>query len=380
VVFYLLGVFVDLEAALSNNLRYTVYKFEIYRLLTSALLSGGLINLIFGLMAMNQLGSALEYQSGSARFLALMGTLALCGNLAFLAVVFLLSVLGQPDAEFMSASGFWNVLMPLMAVQCMATPDQPRKLFFFPCEIASKFYPLALFAILSLMSGIRLDMALGLGMGYAFSLGKLSFADPSNARIQGWESGCMRRFTSRAGYVVGAAGQEAWLPVNPNVRADSSGYPQQQQQQQQPRGAGNSVEEGSGSSEWVSRNGGAVTAPSVANKKVQQNAFAGSGNTLGGSSNSRSNGSSFMALGRGSSGADSSDPAAARAARLAALESRSSASSGTTTAATAVPSSGRQSGSSAANSGRGGNAETSSLLASADHEVCITHCTVRICV
>jgi membrane associated rhomboid family serine protease len=355
VVFYLLGVFVDLEMALSNNLRYTVYKFEIYRLLTSALLSGGLINLIFGLMAMSQLGSALEYQSGSARFLALMGTLALCGNLAFLTVVFLLSVLGQPDAEFMSASGFWNVLMPLMAVQCMATPDQPRKLFFFPCEIASKFYPLALFAILSLMSGLRLDMALGLGMGYAFSLGKLSFADPSNARIQGWESGCMRRFTSRAGYIVGSAGQEAWLPVNPNVRADNS----QQQQQQQPRGAGNSVEEGSGGSEWVSRNGGAVTAPSVANKKVQPNAFAGSGNTLGGSS-SRSTGSSFMALGRSTD--SSSDPAAARAARLAALESRSS---GSTSAAAAAPSSGRQSGS----SGRGGNAETSSLLASADHEV-----------
>ncbi|KAG5185413.1 hypothetical protein JKP88DRAFT_207921 [Tribonema minus] len=346
VVLFLLGMFVDLDLALNNSLHYTIYSLEVYRIFTASLWCTSFITLIFGVMVLSQMGPKMEYSLGSARLLALMAILDVAANSAFLLFGLLSTALGNRAAELSAAQGLWNLLMPLIVVDCMQMPDFPRKLFFFPCEIPSKYYPLALFALFSIMGGVRVDMALALATGYAFAFGKLDCLKPSISRVQGWENGCLRNFTSRQGYITATGTQqEPWQPVN-----NPAGRTQ-----------GDGGESGSGGSAWVSRNSGPVTAPSVVNKKPAASAFTGSGQTLGGGSTSRTS-VVTSALGRGS---NTDVAAAARAARLAALEARGAAASS--------PSSAAAGGGANGGTGRGGGAAgvgaTSSLLSNTDHEV-----------
>mmetsp|Transcript_7690 Transcript_7690/g.10799 ORF Transcript_7690/g.10799 Transcript_7690/m.10799 type:complete len:248 (+) Transcript_7690:1-744(+) len=214
--------------------------------------------------------------------------------------------------------------MPLIVIECMHTPDSPRKLFFFPCDIPSKFYPIALFGLFSLFSGVRIDMALSLLVGYAYSAGKLDRLKPSNARLKSWDEGCLRNFANREGYVVaGGGGSEPWLPLNnpgrnpPATRGVNGVSTLSQVQTQQPRA-------------------------SEVNKAIKDTemAFKGSGRTLGGSGNGLRNGS----------GASS-----ARALRLAAIEARGNS----------------KVTENAVNSENFGTEVSSSLLANTDHEIMV---------
>jgi membrane associated rhomboid family serine protease len=300
VVLFIVGVFIDLESALNNNLRYTIFNFEIYRLITASIWCTGALNLVFALLAFNQMGSKLEINGGSARLLALIGTLDLCGNLAFLALNLIFTVIGDQRAEFKSSQGFWNILMPLIAIECMQMPDEPRKIFFFPCDIPSKYYPMALFGLFSLFAGVRIDMGLALLTGYAFALGKLDFLKPSNARVQGWDEGVFRNFSTREGYILAGSSQEPWIPLNnPSNRPNSVSTSRDISNVSTISTIASRSQPVSGSNE------------SKPSSKSTSGAFAGAGQTLGG-------GSKTTTL-RG----NTDTAASARALRLAALEARS---------------------------------------------------------
>ncbi|CAM9843757.1 unnamed protein product, partial [Chrysoparadoxa australica] len=314
VVTFIITCFSDLERALSNTLYFTIFHFEIYRLVTANLFSSSLLSAIFGLLSFSTIGPSLEYAHGSAGLLVLIMTLDLVANTAFLMVMGLMYTLGYHDALFAQSAGFWNIIMPLIAVECMKSPDTPRKFFIFPCNIPSKFYPLGLFALFSLLGGFRMDMAIAMGCGYAYALGKLERITPSTSRLQGWETGgCLSGLASKSGYVtVGASGV---LPVNDPSQGGGAGSwlggGGGQQQQQQPPQQQDGGQGGGGGGGSVFAAPGRAKAPSI-------EAFQGSGRALGGGSG----GGGGTIFSRSSSTEAPADPAAARAARLAAIESR----------------------------------------------------------
>ena len=71
-------------------------------------------------------------------------------------------------------------------------PDVPRRFLCFPFEIPSKYYPLALFAIFSLLMGPELNLAVSMLVGYISSKGLLDRLSLSPTRLAQMEAaGCL---------------------------------------------------------------------------------------------------------------------------------------------------------------------------------------------
>jgi hypothetical protein len=120
--------------------------------------------------------------------MVLLGTIALGTNLVFVAACFLMYLFGMAFAMYMVASGFWMIVLGLMVVDCMAAPDQPRRLLFLPVNIPNKYMPIALFALFSLLGGFQFAYAIALGIGYLYSFGHLNKIKPGADRLEQWET------------------------------------------------------------------------------------------------------------------------------------------------------------------------------------------------
>lgn len=140
--------------------------------------------------------------------MVVIGTIALGANLVFVTACFLMYMFGMTFAMYMAASGFWMVVLGLMAVDCMAAPEQPRRLLFIPVNIPNKYMPLALFALFSLLGGFQLAYAIALGIGYLYSLGYLNKIKPGTDRLEQWETKYLGFISSK--------------PVRPGYEASSS--------------------------------------------------------------------------------------------------------------------------------------------------------------
>eukprot|EP00752_Nemacystus_decipiens_P009960 g8883.t1 len=349
----------DLDYALRSGIKFTVKHFEVYRLITTVFCSGGLLTVIFGLMSFNRIGPNLERSFGSTGLLALMACLTVVTNAAFIVVCGILTVLGNTKAEYLTSGGIWNLLIALTAVECMATPDTPRRFFILPWEIPGKYYPLFLAFMLGIMRGSFLDLFCAVGIGYAYADGRLDRLKPSRARLANWESGCLANFVQRPGYIVSGAAMGAaayGTPLNnpadhpSNQRSEGGGGGLSSMFGGGGSGAGGGNDDGGeggfGSNNVIKRGGTAAGASGTS--------FAGSGQTLGGG------GGTSRTLGL-SQTQTQHDPETARRARLAALEGRSAGRDADSPAQAQTQ------------GGRGGGGrrdeEAAPLLAASDHDV-----------
>eukprot|EP00904_Undaria_pinnatifida_P002758 jgi/Undpi1/12483/HiC_scaffold_5.g02154.m1 len=326
---FVLSLFLpNLTMALNSSLFFTIGKLEVYRVATTVFCSGSVLTVIFGLMSFNSLGPKLERSYGSTGLLALMGTLTVLTNVLFLVVCFVLFVLGEEMAYFVSSGGIWNLIISLTAIECMATPHTPRRFFILPFDIPGKYYPLFLALLFGLMRGIWRDLFCAVSVGYAYANGRLDRLKPSRSRVADWESGCLSNFIQRPGYIVNGAslGDEALIaPLNnpadhPSNQGNNGGGGggggfssffgggggEEGGAGGGAGGGGNGGESGFGSNNVIKKGG--------VGKGGKGGNFAGSGQTLGGG------GGGGRQSGR--SRTQQHDPETARMARLAALESR----------------------------------------------------------
>ena len=160
-VCYGLSFFIDASMAVSNIPFFTVQHLEVWRLVLSPLFSNSLLNLIFVCMMFSPLGTKSERALGTVGFGALLFTLAVSANALFCGVCYLCALTGVYEAVFYRASGFWPLMFSLLVVESMHAPDVERRLFMLPFAIPNKYFPLALYALVSLVSGPKLDAAVG---------------------------------------------------------------------------------------------------------------------------------------------------------------------------------------------------------------------------
>jgi membrane associated rhomboid family serine protease len=214
VISYFMSFIVDPTFALGNIPYFTLFRFQLYRIVTSPLVCSSILNLFFAFMGFMNNGVKLEQSMGSALFGALFFKLTIFTNLLFLIVSILLYGLTNNEGYLAGVSvGVWTALLSIIAVECaQAPPNSKRKLFFL--EIPVLYYPLVLLALFSLFAGFRLSYCLGVAVGYLQGFGKLDRWKVKVETARKWESerGCLRGFYSRAGYisVSSASGPNAW--------------------------------------------------------------------------------------------------------------------------------------------------------------------------
>ena len=191
IICYLLSFFFDAVMFLGNTPYFTLYSFEIYRLVTSPFVGNSIITLVLIAMFFPTMGAKFETSLGSAFFLFLMGTLTLVTNIVFVMSCFLLNLLGLVEAIFYNCSGFWVVLFGLITVECMQTPDEPRRFLMIPVDIPAKLFPLLLYAIFILLGGFSGSLFLSFGVaivvGFFYSQGWLDKLKPTSYYLESLE-------------------------------------------------------------------------------------------------------------------------------------------------------------------------------------------------
>lgn len=117
-VCYVLSFFFDADSWFGNNLDYTYFNFEIYRVLTSSFVGNSLIMLIFGVIIFVVSASKFENSQGSLRFLYMMTLLVLLINLYHNLICLIAWLLGLNEASNWVCMGFWNIVFCLLTIEC----------------------------------------------------------------------------------------------------------------------------------------------------------------------------------------------------------------------------------------------------------------------
>lgn len=161
-----------------------------WRPITAPFIQGQLLSVLFSVLAFSQMGPRLEAALGSTKMLVLVAKLGTVVQLNFLFVITLLAynpLDRAPQMMLMCSYGFWvsdiirvwkrarcradtagwqTILFALITLECQQNPDQPRFLFMLPCPIQARWYPWALLALFSLLSGLKIDYVLSIVTGY----------------------------------------------------------------------------------------------------------------------------------------------------------------------------------------------------------------------
>jgi hypothetical protein len=84
--------------------------------------------------------------------------------------------------------GLWPILFCDLVIQCYKDPEMPRGLCCLPIQIKSKWYPLVLYAIFTLVfMNLDLSFTTGLIVGYLYAFGYLKWVESTQQSISAWE-------------------------------------------------------------------------------------------------------------------------------------------------------------------------------------------------
>lgn len=359
---WILSFFIDFSYAIANTVHFTIFKFELYRIVLSPFVCPSLMSLVFAYISFVDNGRRLEFSVGSTAFAALLLTIAVVTNLAHLVVCFTLYALSGNRGFFFSPGKLITVYFSFCAqFRFLSDPPKMQRLVFgLFCLVSLRSsvprhrqIPIGDFSFLTfqrftihwrcfvsflfleafkypIFSQWRLDMPTGkyfmtmslfsrkqvpaedsltdLRLYLFHRNGFLDRLKIGGSRSKQWEDSILVNFAGREGWVISndAAGSGAWTETGEisagggfNLFSQVAG--QQQPQQQTAQGAGNVATPGD------PRPGRAFNTPSaVATGDSTGTTFPPSGGRALGSATRRTN----------------ADP---RQARLQAIESRSGA-------------------------------------------------------
>jgi membrane associated rhomboid family serine protease len=211
---YLASWFVDPSLVLANVPQLTALKLQLHRLVLSPLVNTSLASLALAAWSFSDHGRRLEHSMGSSGFGWLCLSIGILSNAAFLVLCLALDAI-DPAGGYMTweSSGFWIIMLGVLAVECVEAPRDVEYRVFFFVSVPALYCPLALFGLLSLLSAtFSFAHVASLALGYAFGFGYLDCLKltPSTAKL--WEGSCLSRLTGLQGWVVGhaAVGADAW--------------------------------------------------------------------------------------------------------------------------------------------------------------------------
>eukprot|EP01041_Mallomonas_annulata_P003460 gene3460-6886_t len=213
VTLYIGSFFFKADLYLGNQAYFTVMHLELYRLILSPLVGNSILTIIMVALFFPTMGTKIEYSMGSSAFLCLLGILTLATNLLFDALCVSLHYAGSPLSLFWNCSGFWTVLFGLIVIECLQMPDVPRRMMFIPIDIPSKYFPLVMYAIIMLLGGPQLDLAVAMGVGYIYSKGYMDRFNPSITFLERCEAnGLLSSCVRNTGWVrpTGAVSGALW--------------------------------------------------------------------------------------------------------------------------------------------------------------------------
>jgi membrane associated rhomboid family serine protease len=186
VAFYLVSWFVP--TAFLACCSYQVTRLQLWRLLTSPLAARGLLELLFGLLVTYQQLPALELQLGTLSCFCMYSTMSVLINLLYVASQVLITVASGSSMGHIAgcSSGLWPTFMALLTLQTRRSTQESMS-FWGMCSIPSKWYPLFLVVVFSVLGADPVALIAGVAVGYAYDTGRCNALLLSDSRLHSYD-------------------------------------------------------------------------------------------------------------------------------------------------------------------------------------------------
>lgn len=175
--FFLLNFFtVYIAFYLANIPYYTIYQCQFWRLITTAFITTGLINLIFSLLIFYRYSINTEKDIGTIKYMLNFFRNCLFIQIIYSLITLLISLIIRNSILMkmkltmggVHNDGLWPILMCEITLFCLSNPERDMRFFIFPCVFQAKYYPLILFGIFTLLSNFNIDFEILSGIAFGF--------------------------------------------------------------------------------------------------------------------------------------------------------------------------------------------------------------------
>ena len=175
--FFLLNFFtVYIAFYLANIPYYTIYQCQFWRLITTAFITTGLINLIFSLLIFYRYSINTEKDIGTIKYMLNFFRNCLFIQIIYSLITLLISLIIRNSTLMkmkltmggVHNDGLWPILMCEITLFCLSNPERDMRFFIFPCVFKAKYYPLILFGIFTLLSNFNIDFEILSGIAFGF--------------------------------------------------------------------------------------------------------------------------------------------------------------------------------------------------------------------
>jgi len=228
IIFYIINLFIPyISFYLSNIPYYTILKIQIWRIVSTSLITTEIINIIFSLIFWVKYASELESSMGTIKYFLIFMMNSIIIQIFYSLISCLIAFIINKKTYLLtkinsknsvSNSGIWPNIICELTLLSLSNPNQLMKFLFFPCQFKAKYYPLILFIIFSIMNSFTIDLEVLIGMLYAFFyfyfIKKfIKISDNLVIKIENLK--CMKCFTRMGGFVsVNTLGNKFVSTVN----------------------------------------------------------------------------------------------------------------------------------------------------------------------
>ena len=177
-LFFFLLIFFTVYIAfyLVNIPYYTIYQCQFWRLITTAFITTGLINLIFSLLIFYRYSINTEKDIGTIKYMLNFFRNCLFIQIIYSLITLLISLIIRNSILMkmkltmggVHNDGLWPILMCEITLFCLSNPERDMRFFIFPCVFKAKYYPLILFGIFTLLSNFNIDFEILSGIAFGF--------------------------------------------------------------------------------------------------------------------------------------------------------------------------------------------------------------------
>ena len=224
---YMLSWVVNLNFLL-NIPAYTIYKFRLWTILTSVLVTPSIINIIFAFMSWIPSGIRNEVEEGTVQYCLNFFIHSIIIQTMFILIMIVIgfifpSLLNNPSA------GLWPYIIGKLTIMCLKNPENQMMFFFFPWPIKAKYYPWVLIGFFTILNfSIQFDLVAAILYGYAYHYKIGSKLELSVSFIQAREDGFpFKYFKNFSGFIPltsaeGSVGFTAAMSNNNNTNTNSN--------------------------------------------------------------------------------------------------------------------------------------------------------------
>lgn len=166
VVLYIINIkYSNISFYLSNIPYYTIYKYQIWRLFSTSLMTTNIINIILSILFWVKHASNLEDIMGTIIYLIIIIMNSTIIHFISTFSFFIISLIIKKkeilkakiiDKDIINNSGLWPYIICELTLLSLSNPYHPIKFLFFP-EFQAKFYPIIVLVLFSVLNNIWID-------------------------------------------------------------------------------------------------------------------------------------------------------------------------------------------------------------------------------